>query len=317
MEHYDLLIIGSGPAGLTAGIYGARSGLKTAVAAGMQRGGQLTITPHVENFPGFPEKVNGAELMELMEKQAANMGAKIISDTITKVDFKVRPFKLLGDDGAEYTATTVVIATGAKPRWLGLESEQKFMGTGVSACATCDGFFFKNKRVCVVGGGSAAVEEALYLAGLASHVTLIHRRDALRAEKVLQERLKSNEKISVEWDSQVVEILGTDTPRKVTGVQLKNTKTGAGKILPLDGVFVAIGHQPNSQVFKGAVDMDDEGYIITAADSTKTNIEGVFAAGDVQDRVFRQAVTSAGTGCKAAIEAQAMFDKCFQSKDAC
>ena len=308
-KHAQLLIIGSGPAGLTAAIYGARTGLQTVVVAGMQPGGQLTTTSYIENFPGFPAKIGGYELMKLMEDQAKNMGAEIVLDVITEVKLDRRPFVLTGDGGEEYTAESLVVATGASARWLGLESEKKFNGAGVSACATCDGFFFKNRRVVVVGGGNAAVEEALYLANLASSVTLIHRRDSLRAEKVMQDRAIENPKISVEWDSVVEEIIGTDQPKKVTGVLLKNVKTGLTKQLDADGVFIAVGHKPNTGLFESWLDIDDDGYIVTAPNSARTSVDGVFAAGDVQDRVFRQAVTSAGTGCMAALEAYAYYGR--------
>jgi thioredoxin reductase (NADPH) len=270
----------------------------------MQPGGQLTITTDVENFPGFEKAVTGPYLMDQMEKQAAHVGTVIIHDTIMSVDLSKRPFVAQGDSGDSYTADALVIATGASARWLGLESEKKFSGFGVSACATCDGFFFKGKEVVVIGGGNSAVEEALYLSNIASKVTLIHRRDSLRAEKIGQERLFKNPKISVIWDSAVEEFLGTEDPNSLTGVRLKNLKTGAISELKADGAFVAIGHSPNTDLFKGQVTLDSDNYIITEKGSTKTNIAGVFAAGDVQDKIFRQAVTAAGTGCMAALEAE-------------
>lgn len=299
-----VLIIGSGAAGCTAAIYAARASLDPIMVHGLQPGGQLTITTDVENFPGFEEAVQGPWLMEQMEKQAAHVGTKIINDTIMKVDISKRPFTAVGDSGDTYESDTVIIATGATARWLGLESEQKFSGFGVSACATCDGFFYKGKEVVVIGGGNSAVEEALYLTNHATKVTLIHRRDTLRAEKIGQERLFKHPKISVIWDSVVEEFLGTEAPNSLTGVKLKNVKTGETTELKTDGAFIAIGHTPNTDLFKEAVKMDDEGYIITEHDSTKTNIEGVYAAGDVQDKIFRQAVTAAGTGCMAALEAE-------------
>ncbi len=299
-----ILIIGSGAAGCTAAIYAARAGMHPILVHGMQPGGQLTITTDVENFPGFENAVTGPFLMEQMEKQAAHVGTHIIHDTIMSVDFSKRPFKCVGDSGDEYVSDAVVIATGASARWLGLESEKKFSGFGVSACATCDGFFYKGKEVVVIGGGNSAVEEALYLANIASKVTLIHRRDSLRAEKIGQERLFAHPKISVIWDSAVEEFLGTSDPDSLTAVKLKNLKTGAVSELKTDGAFVAIGHSPNTELFKGIVTLDSDNYIITTPGSTKTNIPGIFAAGDVQDKIFRQAVTAAGTGCMAALEAE-------------
>lgn len=271
---------------------------------GLQPGGQLTITTDVENFPGFEHAVQGGWLMEQMEKQAANVGTNIIHDTIMSVDLSNRPFVAVGESGDTYTSDTLVIATGASARWLGIPSEQKFSGYGVSACATCDGFFYKNKEVVVIGGGNSAVEEALYLAGIASKVTLIHRRDTLRAEKIGQERLFAHPKISVIWDSAVEEFVGTEEPNSLTAVRLKNLKTGAISEVKTDGAFVAIGHTPNTELFKGVITLDSDGYIIAEKGSTKTNIAGVFAAGDVQDKIFRQAVTAAGTGCMAALEAE-------------
>lgn len=303
-HHTKVLILGSGPAGCTAAIYAARANLEPMLVAGLQPGGQLTITTDVENFPGFAEAVQGPWLMEQMQEQARHVGTRFMDDTITSVDLSKRPFTAVGDSGDTYSGDTLIICTGATARWLGMESERKFSGFGVSACATCDGFFFRNKEVAVVGGGNSAVEEALYLAGIASKVTLIHRRDSLRAEKIAQDRLFANPKVAVAWDSVIDEIVGDDNPPGVTGVRLKNVKTGALSVVPVDGVFIAIGHTPNTDLFKGALDMDDEGYLITKAGATSTNIPGVFAAGDVQDKIYRQAVTAAGTGCMAALEAE-------------
>ena len=299
-----VLIIGSGPAGYTAAIYAARANLAPILVQGLQVGGQLSITTDVENYPGFAEVIQGPWLMEQMAGQSAHCGAELVFDTITDVDLGRRPFACTADSGDVYHAETLVLATGAQARWLGLESEQRFAGGGVSACATCDGFFFRGKRVAVVGGGNTAVEEALYLGQMASEVTLIHRRDQLRAEKVLQDRLFRHPKIRVIWDSVVEEILGQDEPRGVTGLRLKNARTGAVSELAVDGVFVAIGHDPATALVKGQLEMDREGYVITAPDSTATSVPGVFAAGDVQDKIFRQAVTAAGTGCMAALEAE-------------
>lgn len=303
-HHTKVLILGSGPAGCTAAIYAARANLEPMLVAGLQPGGQLTITTDVENFPGFAEAVQGPWLMEQMQEQARHVGTRFMDDTITSVDLSKRPFTAVGDSGDTYSGDTLIICTGATARWLGIESEKKFSGFGVSACATCDGFFFRNKEVAVVGGGNSAVEEALYLAGIASKVTLIHRRDSLRAEKIAQDRLFANPKVAVAWDSVIDEIVGDDNPPGVTGVRLKNVKTGDLSVVPVDGVFIAIGHTPNTDLFKGALDMDEEGYLITKAGATSTNIPGVFAAGDVQDKIYRQAVTAAGTGCMAALEAE-------------
>ena len=303
-HHTKVLILGSGPAGCTAAIYAARANLSPLLVAGLQPGGQLTITTEIENFPGFAEAVQGPWLMEQMQAQAEHVGAQFLYDTITEVDLSKRPFVAKGDSGDTYIGDTLVICTGATARWLGIESEKKFQGFGVSACATCDGFFFRGKEVVVVGGGNSAVEEAIYLAGLASKVTLVHRRDSLRAEKIAQDRLFAHPKVSVVWDSVVDEIVGDDNPPGVTGVRLKNVKTGEVSQLACDGVFVAIGHTPNTELFKGALTIDDEGYIITTPGSTATNIPGVYAAGDVQDKIYRQAVTAAGTGCMAALEAE-------------
>jgi thioredoxin reductase (NADPH) len=304
ITHSKVLILGSGPAGLTAGIYAARANLEPLMVAGLQPGGQMTITTDVENYPGFADTVQGPWLMDEMQKQAEKVGARVASDIITDVDFSTAPFRFAGDSGSTYTADTVIIATGATARWLGLESEETYMGFGVSACATCDGFFFRGKKVCVIGGGNTAVEEALYLTNHADEVTLIHRRDELRAEKIMQDRLFAHPKIKVVWDSVLDEVLGESDPLGVTGARIRNVKTGEVVEKALDGVFVAIGHTPNTDIFKGKLALDAEGYIETAPDSTATSIAGVFAAGDVQDKIFRQAVTAAGTGCMAAIEAE-------------
>jgi thioredoxin reductase (NADPH) len=299
-----VLIVGSGPAGYTAAIYAARASLSPVLVAGLEPGGQLTITTDVENYPGFADVIQGPWLMEQMAAQAEHVGTRIVHDLITRVDFSTRPFHCVADSGDQFLADAVIIATGAQARWLGIESEQRLQGRGVSACATCDGFFYRGKAVAVVGGGNTAVEEALYLTHHADSVTLIHRRDSLRAEKILQARLFSNAKINVVWDSVVEEIEGGGAPEVVTGVRLRDVKTGGLARLPVDGVFVAIGHAPNTAIFAGQVAMDSEGYIRTEPGSTRTTAEGVFAAGDVQDKVFRQAVTAAGTGCMAALEAE-------------
>jgi thioredoxin reductase (NADPH) len=299
-----VLVIGAGPAGYTAAIYAARAALKPVLVAGLQPGGQLMITTDVENYPGFADVIQGPWLMEQMRRQAEHVGTRVIEDIVTAIDLARRPFRATGDSGASYLADAVVIATGAQARWLGIPSEKRFQGFGVSACATCDGFFFRGKRVAVIGGGNSAVEEALYLTHHAAQVTLVHRRDSLRAEKILQQRLFANPKITVVWDHVVDEILGTDEPPGVTGLRLRHARTGAAQVLELDGVFIAIGHTPTTALFKGQVEMDAEGYILTAPDSTRTSVPGVFAAGDVQDKVFRQAVTAAGTGCMAALEAE-------------
>ena len=301
--HTKVLVLGSGPAGLTAAIYAARANLAPVIVAGMQPGGQMTITTDVENYPGFPDVIQGPWLMEQMQKQAEHVGAKVMHDLIVSIDTSKRPFTATGDSGDIYTADTLIVTTGASARWLGLESEKKYQGFGVSACATCDGFFFRGKEVVVVGGGNTAVEEALYLTNHATKVTLVHRRDSLRAEKILQKRMFDHPKVKVVWDSAVEEVIGKEGPLGVTGVRLKNVKTGATEEIKTDGLFVAIGHTPNTDLFKGVLDMDENGYLITQADSTRTNIPGVFAAGDVQDHVYRQAVTAAGTGCMAALEA--------------
>ncbi|MDJ0685295.1 MAG: thioredoxin-disulfide reductase [Alphaproteobacteria bacterium] len=303
-EHSKVLIIGSGPAGYTAAIYVARANLAPTIVAGLQPGGQLTITTDVENYPGYADVIQGPWLMEQMREQAENVGAKIVYDIITDVDFTQRPLRATADSGAVFTADAVIITTGAQARWLGLPSEQTFQGFGVSACATCDGFFYRGKEVAVIGGGNTAVEEALYLTNHATKVTLIHRRDSLRAEKILQDRLLSHDKIDVIWDSTLEEIVGDQDPLGVTGLRLKNVKTGAERLLPVHGVFVAIGHDPATAVFKGAVEMDEEGYILTVPGGVTTNIPGVFAAGDVVDKIYRQAVTAAGMGCMAALDAE-------------
>ena len=299
--HTKVLIIGSGPAGYTAAIYAARAMLEPVMVQGFQPGGQLTITTDVENYPGFGDIIQGPWLMEQMYKQASNVGTKMITDEIKSVDFSQKPFKAIGEGGEIYTADTVIISTGASARWLGLESETKFQNNGVSACATCDGFFFQDKNVCVVGGGNSAVEEALYLSNIAKSVTLIHRRDSLRAVKILQDRLFANEKINVIWNSTVVEIMGDETVNKL---KLQSTEDDSIVEFETDGLFVAIGHDPSTSIFKGQVRMDAEGYIKVKPNSTATNIPGVFAAGDVQDKIYRQAVTAAGMGCMAALEAE-------------
>jgi len=299
-----ILIIGSGPAGYTAAVYAARANLEPLLVAGLQPGGQLTITTDVENYPGFAEAVQGPWLMEQMQAQAENVGTKVLYDIITDIDLSKRPFTATGDSGDSYVADTVVIATGAQAQWLGLESEQKFQGGGVSACATCDGFFYREKDIAVIGGGNTAVEEALFLTNFGKKVYLIHRRDELRSEKILQDRLFKNTKSEPVWDTVGEEILGEEMPPVVTGLKLKNVKTGETSELPVEGVFIAIGHTPSSDIFKGQVDMDAGGYIHTKPDSTATNIPGVFAAGDVKDKIYRQAVTAAGMGCMAALEAE-------------
>ena len=301
--HHKVMIIGSGPAGYTAAVYAARAMLEPGMVAGMQPGGQLTITTDVENYPGFPQ-IMGPELMEHFKTHAEKFGTKIYDDMIVDVDFTTRPMTMTGDDGQSYTADSVIIATGAQAKWLGLPSEDHFQGFGVSACATCDGFFYRGKDVVVVGGGNTAVEEALFLTNFASKVTLVHRRDTLRAEKILQKRLFANDKVEMLWDTQLEEILGDDQPRGVTGVRLRSTKSGEIFERETHGVFIAIGHKPSTDVFKGHVDMNEGGYITTAPDSTSTNVPGVFAAGDVSDETFRQAVTAAGLGCMGALESE-------------
>ncbi|HEX2591410.1 MAG TPA: thioredoxin-disulfide reductase [Rhizomicrobium sp.] len=302
--HSKVVILGSGPAGCTAAIYAARAMLEPVMINGIQPGGQLTITTEVENYPGFADAVQGPWLMEQMQAQAEHVGTRVIHDTIASVDLAKRPFTLVADSGERYTSDTLIIATGASANWLGLPSEENFKGFGVSACATCDGFFFRGKNVAVVGGGNTAVEEALFLTNFADKVTLIHRRGELRADKTNQQRLLANKKIEVVYNSFVEEVIGSSEPRGVTGVKLGSTNGGATSELAIDGLFIAIGHSPATEMFKGQIDMDDEGYIKTAPDSTKTSVPGVFAAGDVKDKVFRQAVTAAGMGCMAALEAE-------------
>jgi thioredoxin reductase (NADPH) len=306
-RHASVLIIGSGPAGYTAAIYAARANLKPLMIAGHQPGGQLMITTDVENYPGFADVIQGPWLMEQMQAQAKHVGTEILIDYVNKVDFTARPLKVWTDNGLEVTADTIIISTGASARWLGLPSESTFRGMGVSACATCDGFFYRGKEVAVIGGGNSAVEEALFLTNFASKVTLIHRRNELKAEKISQERLFKNPKVHVIWDSVVEEVVGTlpggETPPGVNGIKIRNVKNDIVTVMPVEGVFVAIGHDPATKVFAGQVDMDESGYILTKPDSTETSVPGVFAAGDVKDKVFRQAVTAAGTGCMAALEA--------------
>ncbi len=304
IRHAPVLIIGSGPAGYTAAIYAARAMRQPVLVEGPQPGGQLTITTEVENYPGFADVIQGPWLMEQMRVQAEHVGTQIISDWIMEVDLTSRPFKAIGDGGQVYTGDTLIIATGAQAKWLGLPEEQGLCGFGVSACATCDGFFYRGKEVVVIGGGNTAVEEALFLTNFASKVTLVHRRDELRAERILQDRLFAHPKVEVVWDSAVEEILSDPEPKSVTGVRIKNLKTGALSDLPAHGVFVAIGHKPSTDLFIGKVAMRDNGYIIVEPGSTRTNVAGVFAAGDVADETYRQAVTAAGLGCMAALEAE-------------
>ena len=298
-----VIIIGSGPAGYTAGIYAARAGFSPILVSGFQKGGQLTITTDFENFPGFPEPIAGPELMERMLQQALKLGVKVIEDHITEVDFSHRPFTLISEQNS-YQADSVIIATGASARWLGLENETKFRGFGVSGCATCDGFFYRNRHVAVVGGGNTAAEEALYLANIAASVTLIHRRDALRADKIMQDRLFKHPKINIEWDSVVTDVKGTDNPKSMTGVIIKNLKTDKTKELTVDGLFIAIGHKPNTEIFRQYLKLDNEGYIVTDPGCSKTSVDGVFAAGDVKDSQYRQAITAAGSGCQAFLDAE-------------
>jgi thioredoxin reductase (NADPH) len=302
--HAKLVIIGSGPAGYTAAIYAARAMLEPILIQGIQPGGQMTITTDVENYPGFADVIQGPWLMEQMQKQAEHVGTRMVFDTVSKADLSGRPFRLQCDSGEVYLADCLIIATGAQARWLDLPSEQKFKGYGVSACATCDGFFYRNKEVVVIGGGNTAVEEALFLTNFASKVTVVHRRDAFRAEKIMQERLFKNPKIEVVWDSVLDDVMGADNPLKVNRVRLKNVKTGAVSERNVDGVFIAIGHQPSSELFTGQIKMKPSGYIITGGNSTVTSVSGVFAAGDVTDDIYRQAVTAAGQGCMAALEAE-------------
>ena len=302
--HHRVLILGSGPAGYTAAIYAARAALRPGLVQGMAPGGQLTITTDVENYPGFADVIQGPWLMEQMEAQARHVGTETYFDMIVECDFESRPMVCRGDSGQVYTADAVVVSTGAEAKWLGLPSEERFRGFGVSACATCDGFFFRDREVLVVGGGNTAVEEALYLTNHASRVSVVHRRDSLRAEKILQERLFRNDKVEMVWDTVLDEVLGGGAPPGVTGAKLRHLKTGAVTERAVDGVFIAIGHRPNTDIFRGLLEMDEEGYLITRPDSTVTSKPGVFAAGDVKDKVFRQAVTAAGLGCMAALEAE-------------
>ena len=302
--HAKVVIIGSGPAGYAAAIYAARAMLEPILIQGIQPGGQMTITTDVENYPGFADVIQGPWLMEQMQGQAEHVGTRIVTDQVTKLELAQRPFRLICDSGDTYLADALIIATGAQARWLDLPSEQKFKGYGVSACATCDGFFYRNKEVFVIGGGNTAVEEALFLTNFASKVTVVHRRDAFRAEKILQDRLFKNPKIEVIWDTVLEDVIGSDKPLKVSGVRLKNVKTGAVTEHRADGVFIAIGHQPASELFAGQVQMKPSGYIVTAGHSTATSVPGVFAAGDVADDIYRQAVTAAGLGCMAALEAE-------------
>jgi thioredoxin reductase (NADPH) len=302
--HHRLVIIGSGPAGYTAAIYAARAMLKPVLIQGIQPGGQLTITTEVENYPGFADAIQGPWLMDQMRDQAVRMGTEIVTDTIVEVDFAHRPFTLKGDGGETYTADAVIISTGAQARWLGLPSEQKFKGYGVSACATCDGFFYRGKHVLVTGGGNTAVEEALFLTNFAETVTIVHRRGEFRAEKILQERLRKNPKISILFDTTIEEVIGSENPPSVTAARLKNVKTGETFDKPVHGIFIAIGHAPATEVFKGKVGMKPNGYVITVPGTTATDVPGVFAAGDVTDETYRQAVTAAGMGCMAALDAE-------------
>tara|TARA_Y100000816_G_scaffold219365_1_gene164366 strand:- start:521 stop:1468 length:948 start_codon:yes stop_codon:yes gene_type:complete len=303
-KHTKVLILGSGPAGYTAAIYASRAMLKPILVYGSQPGGQLSTTTDVENYPGYSKVIQGPWLMEEMKAQAEAVGTEMIQDHINKVDLSVKPFKAVGDSGNVYTADSLIISTGAQARWLNIKSEQDFRGFGVSACATCDGFFFKDKEVAVVGGGNAAVEEAMFLTKFASKVKLIHRRNELRAEKMLQAKLKSNKKIEIIWDSVVEEVLGKNKPKTMSGIKIKNVKNNQVKELKVDGLFIAIGHDPATSLFKDQLKMDKAGYLITKPDSTETNIPGVFAAGDVKDKIFRQAVTAAGMGCMSALEAE-------------
>ena len=303
-KHSKVLILGSGPAGYTAAIYAARAMLKPILVFGSEPGGQLTTTTDVENFPGYSKVIQGPWLMEEMKGQAKAVGTEMIQDHIKKVDLSKKPFEAIGDSGQVYSADSFIISTGAQARWLNLKSEQEFRGFGVSACATCDGFFFKEKKVAVVGGGNAAVEEAMFLTKFASKVKLIHRRNELRAEKMLQAKLKANKKIEIIWDSVVEDVIGDTNPKSVKAIKIKNVKTNKTTELKVEGLFIAIGHDPATSLFKGQLNMDKEGYIITNPDSTITNVPGVFAAGDVKDKIFRQAVTAAGMGCMAALEAE-------------
>ena len=302
--HSKVVILGSGPAGCTAAIYAARAMLAPTLIAGIQPGGQLTITTEVENYPGFAEAIQGPWLMDQMQEQARRLGTNFVQDIIASVDLAKRPFTLIGDSGERHLADSLIIATGAQANWLGLPTESKFQGFGVSACATCDGFFYRGKQVAVVGGGNTAAEEAMFLTNFADHVTLIHRRDALRCDKTNLMRLEANPKVDILYDHELAEVVGTENPKGVTGVVVRNTVTGSNQELAVDGLFIAIGHSPATALFKGQLEMDESGYIKTAPDSTHTSVAGVFAAGDVKDKVFRQAVTAAGMGCMAALEAE-------------
>jgi thioredoxin reductase (NADPH) len=308
-KHTKVLILGSGPAGYTAAIYAARAMLKPILVYGSQPGGQLTTTTDVENYPGHSKVIQGPWLMDEMKGQAKTVGTEMIQDHINKVDLSKKPFVATGDSGQIYTADTLIISTGAQARWLNLKSEQEFRGFGVSACATCDGFFFKEKEVAIVGGGNAAVEEAMFLTKFASKVKLIHRRNKLRAEKMLQEKLRANKKIEIIWDSVVEEVVGNQKPKSVNRIKIKNVKSGKIADLKVDGLFIAIGHNPATSLFKNQLKMDKEGYLITKPDSTQTSIPGVFAAGDVKDKIFRQAITAAGMGCMSALEAEKFLSK--------
>jgi len=310
-KHAKVLILGSGPAGYTAAVYAARAMLKPVLVHGIQPGGQMTITTDVENYPGYAEVIQGPWLMDQMKEQAKAVGTELIEDHIKSVDLSKNPFKVIGDSGKIYTADALIISTGAQARWLNLKSEEEYKGFGVSACATCDGFFFKQKEVAVVGGGNSAVEEAIFLTKFASKVKLIHRRDKLRAEKLLQTKLMKNKKIEIIWDSVVEDVMGQKDPKNVTGIKIKNLKTNSVTDLKIDGLFIAIGHDPATSLFKGQLDMDKDGYIITQPDSTATKIPGVYAAGDVKDKIFRQAVTAAGMGCMSALEAEKFLSEKF------
>ena len=308
-KHSKVLILGSGPAGYTAAIYAARAMLKPILVHGSEPGGQMTTTTDVQNYPGYSDVIQGPWLMDQMKDQAKAVGTDMIQDHIKKVDLSKKPFRVIGDSGQEYTGDSIIISTGAQARWLNLKSEQEYRGFGVSGCATCDGFFFKDKEVAVIGGGNAAVEEALFLTKFATKVRLIHRRDKLRAEKMLQKKLMENKKIEIIWDSVLEEVLGNKNPKGVTGIKIKNLKTNKISEINIHGLFIAIGHDPATSLFKGQLDMDKEGYLITKPDSTATNIPGVFAAGDVKDKIFRQAVTAAGMGCMSALEVEKFLAK--------
>ena len=308
-KHTKVLILGSGPAGYTAAIYAARAMLKPILVHGAEPGGQMTTTTDVQNYPGYSDVIQGPWLMDQMKDQAKAVGTDMIQDHIKKVDLSKKPFRAIGDSGQEYTGDSIIISTGAQARWLNIKSEQEYRGFGVSGCATCDGFFFKDKEVAVIGGGNAAVEEALFLTKFATKVRLIHRRDKLRAEKMLQKKLMENKKIEIIWDSVLEEVLGNKNPKGVTGIKIKNLKTNKISEINIHGLFIAIGHDPATSLFKGQLDMDKEGYLITKPDSTATNMPGVFAAGDVKDKIFRQAVTAAGMGCMSALEVEKFLSK--------